>query len=61
MLDPAVKMAFEAARSRLGTSTWLALAPRDQTEAVYQELRRIDAETADRLAQPSDGHQRLAS
>jgi hypothetical protein len=60
MLDPAVKMAFEAARCRLGPSAWLALAPRDQTEAVYQELRRIDAETANRLA-ISDGHQRLAS
>ncbi len=60
MQDPAVKMAFEAARSRLGLSAWLALAPRDQTEAVYQELRRIDAEAANGLP-PSDDHKRLAS
>jgi hypothetical protein len=37
--------AAKAAQRRNGEA-WLLLSPREQTRAIYQEMRRIDAELA---------------
>ncbi|HEY0184553.1 MAG TPA: hypothetical protein VGC09_17260 [Rhodopila sp.] len=38
--------AFEAAISRFSSSVWVTLAPEEQTKAIYEEMRRLDAEHA---------------
>ncbi len=44
--DPVFQQAFEAVRKSYSDEAWNALAPRQITEAIYQEIRRIDAEKA---------------
>jgi hypothetical protein len=40
------RQAFIAARARFKADAWLALSPREQANAIYRELRRIDVERA---------------
>jgi hypothetical protein len=39
-------VAYEAARRRYSDERWDALSPRDQCKAIYQEMRRLDADAA---------------
>jgi hypothetical protein len=41
--------AYHRARSRFTAEQWLALPPQQVTEAIYQAMREIDAETASRI------------
>jgi hypothetical protein len=36
--------AYSSARSRYSDEQWYALPMRDQSEAIYREMRRLDAE-----------------
>lgn len=40
--------AYHRARSRFTAEQWLALPPQQVTEAIYQAMREMDAETAGR-------------
>jgi hypothetical protein len=51
MNDGIFQIAFKRVRSRYSEEAWLALLPRQITEAIYQEIRAIDAE---RHAQPAE-------
>ena len=42
--DRIVDSAYDRARSRYTTEDWLALSARAITAAVYEEIRKIDAE-----------------
>ncbi len=42
--------AYQRARSRFTTEQWLALAPQQVTEAIYQAMRELDAMTASQLS-----------
>jgi len=44
MSDHIFQQAYDRVRHRLSEDAWLALSPRQVTEAIYQEMRRIDAE-----------------
>ena len=44
MSDPLFQKAYARARSRFSDSGWLSLSPREITEAIYGEIRQIDAE-----------------
>ena len=44
MTDPIFQMAYEAVRGRHTPETWTALTPRQITDAIYREIRRIDAQ-----------------
>ena len=44
--------AFEAAISRYSTADWGRLNAKEQANAIYQEMRRLDA--AATLAEPAD-------
>jgi hypothetical protein len=46
MSDGVFQVAYEKARQRYSNDSWLALTPRQITEAIYQEIRLIDAERA---------------
>jgi hypothetical protein len=48
--DEIVQEAYARVRSRYSDSGWLALPPRAVTDAIYREMREIDAE---RLAKES--------
>ena len=39
-----VERAIEAARSRQLDALWGVLSPREKAEAIYKEMRRLDAE-----------------
>ena len=47
MTDPIFQQAYEAVRMTFSGDSWNALSPRQITEAIYQEIRRIDAARAD--------------
>jgi hypothetical protein len=49
MSDALFQEAYARARGRFSEDAWLALQPREITNAIYQEIRQIDAERADRL------------
>jgi len=51
MSDGIFQIAFERVRSRFSEEAWLALAPRQITDAIYGEIRAIDAE---RHAEPAE-------
>jgi len=44
MSDDIVQEAYARVRNRYPEAVWLALPPRQITEALYQEIRAIDAE-----------------
>jgi hypothetical protein len=44
--DPVFQQAFETVRKSWSDEAWNALTPRQITDAIYREIRRIDAETA---------------
>ena len=46
MSDPLFQEAYARARRHFSDSGWIALNPREITEAIYEEIRRIDAERA---------------
>jgi hypothetical protein len=39
--------AFESAVQRYSSEVWSQLDPRHQTEAIYEEMRKMDANSAD--------------
>ena len=51
MTDPVFQQAYEAVRLSFSDDAWSALSPRQITEVIYQEIRRIDAARA-RESQP---------
>lgn len=44
MSDPLFQEAYARARRRFTDSGWMSLSPREITEAIYGEIRQIDAE-----------------
>jgi outer membrane lipopolysaccharide assembly protein LptE/RlpB len=42
--DPVVLQAISNVASRYSDEDWWALAPRQRTQAIYDEVRRLDAE-----------------
>lgn len=50
MTEPVFQQAFEIVRKSYSDEAWSALTPRQITEAIYQEIRRIDASTAQQRA-----------
>jgi hypothetical protein len=46
MSDQIVQQAYDRVRSRFSDDAWFALPPRALTEAIYREMREIDAERA---------------
>lgn len=55
MTDPVFHQAYETVRSRYSDEAWSALTPRQITEAIYREIRGIDAGRAAIRGQPSGG------
>ncbi|MDR3537158.1 MAG: hypothetical protein P4L71_11720 [Acetobacteraceae bacterium] len=52
MSDALFQEAYARARNRFSDDAWLVLNPRQITEAIYREIREIDAE---RVAALGDG------
>jgi len=48
MTDQTFQHAYARVRSRYAAKDWLALSPRQITDAIYREIREIDAERHDR-------------
>jgi len=46
MADPVFLQAYETVRRSYSDQAWNALTPRQITDALYQEIRRIDAQIA---------------
>ena len=46
MSDPVFQQAFATVRGSWSDDAWSSLTPRQITEAIYLEIRRIDAGTA---------------
>jgi hypothetical protein len=46
MTDDSFQLAAKRARHSYPLDVWISLRPREQTAAIYRELRRIDAEQA---------------
>ena len=46
MTDPVFQKAYTLVRSGYSREAWSALSPRQITEAIYREIRRIDADQA---------------
>jgi hypothetical protein len=43
MTDPVFQKAYEVVRASFTPSGWAALTPRQITDAIYREIRRLDA------------------
>lgn len=43
MTDPVFQQAYETVRASYTGDAWAALTPRQITEAIYREIRRLDA------------------
>ena len=54
MTDPVFQQAFDAVRKSWSDAAWSALTPRQISEAIYQEIRRIDALAAEDGCRPRD-------
>ncbi len=54
-MDETVEQAVAAARARHPDGEWERLSPQERTEAIYREMRRLDAEAveADAFARDS--------
>ncbi len=60
-MDKILERAVEAARARHPDGEWERLLPTERTEAIYREMRRIDAEraeTADPVASVAERRKR---
>lgn len=59
MSDQIFQTAYTRVRARHTEEEWLALSPRQITDAIYREIRRIDAERVQRTPptdpSPTDG------
>ena len=57
MTDPVFQQAYETVRQARSDEEWDAMTPRQITNAIYQEIRRIDADAAKQAgtATPQDG------
>jgi len=42
-----LKDAVKAAEARYSPETWEAMTPKERTESIYQEMRRLDSEEID--------------
>lgn len=60
MSDPIVEEAYNRVRSRYSDEAWFALPPRALTDAIYKEIRQIDAERTGATLPPSDASSRGA-
>jgi hypothetical protein len=49
MSDALFQEAYARARNRFSEDAWLGLQPREITNAIYHEIRQIDAERAGHL------------
>ncbi len=47
MTDPVFQKAYDTVRKTYNGEAWGALTPREITEAIYREIRRIDADLQD--------------
>jgi hypothetical protein len=54
-MESGFKQAWDAARRPYSAEAWAGLRPRDRIDAIYRELRRIDAEHASARRSPSPG------
>jgi hypothetical protein len=63
MSDQIVQEAYSRVRSRYSDDVWYALPPRALTDAIYQEIRQIDAERLGGvgLGKPSNGQSAVAA
>ena len=52
MSDHVFQDAYARVRSRYSDQAWLNLAPREITDAIYREIRRIDSERSGAAAAP---------
>jgi hypothetical protein len=52
MGDDSFQRAAERARRAYSLADWTTITPRERTEAIYRELRRIDADRAARQGRP---------
>jgi hypothetical protein len=50
MTDPVFQEAYAAVRGAYSREAWSALTPRQITEAIYREIRRIDSGLSDAAA-----------
>jgi len=56
MSDGSFQQAYARVRSRFSDQAWIALTPRQITDAIYREIRQIDAERNQQtIDQPSAG------
>jgi hypothetical protein len=55
MSDPVFLQAFATVRKSCSDGAWNTLTPRQITEAIYQEIRRIDAGAAKPGPAPAPG------
>ena len=46
MSDPVFQQAYDTVRKSWSDAAWATLTQKQITEAIYREIRRIDAETA---------------
>jgi hypothetical protein len=52
MGDDSFQRAVQRARRAYSPTDWTTIAPRERTDAIYRELRRIDADRAARQTEP---------
>ena len=53
MIDNNVQRAIAAVSRCYSTEDWFSISPQQRTEAKYREMRRLDAETVEQLADQS--------
>jgi hypothetical protein len=52
MTDPVFQQAFENVRKSCSDEAWNAMTPRQITDAIYQEIKRIDTLLVERAERP---------
>jgi hypothetical protein len=58
MGDDSFQRAVQRARRAYSPIDWTTIAPRERTDAIYRELRRIDADRAARQTEPKQTAER---
>jgi hypothetical protein len=53
MRDSSFQRAVQRARRLYSPNDWTTIPPRERTDAIYRELRRIDADRAAKRAEPN--------